>query len=79
MTPGQQKIIERLRQGPLNCKDPEGLAVSMKSLHVQIHKLRALGFRISTTRLARQGVQGSTPGTYVLEGEPTEKETSCSR
>ena len=78
LSPGQSAIIERLRAGPLICKDPEGLASTPDSLNVQMHKLRALGFPVITECLdgsvwkrgGEPGRRGSTGGQYrLIEGE----------
>lgn len=68
LRPGEKKILDRLKKGPLPCADPEGLAKTPASLKVQICRMRAVGFNIETTDPDRKGGKGGRrPGEYVLK------------
>jgi hypothetical protein len=66
-------LLERLRQGPLASEDWPQWAAGRKSLHVRIHALRRLGYRIEATPTRRATRRlPNPPVTYRLLAEPGE-------
>lgn len=67
LRPIQQRILERLRKGPLpSSAFAEVGTVSKGSLKVSICHLRGAGHNIVCERPNGKGTIGRPPGTYVL-------------
>ena len=50
MTPARLRLIERLKQGPLECSAYDGVAPTSSALKGLIFQLRAGGYLIETIR-----------------------------
>ena len=50
LTPARLRLIERLKSGPLECADHNGLAPTKSALKGLVFQLRAGGYRIETVR-----------------------------
>lgn len=59
------RLLVRLREGPLFLADFAEVSASVGALKVSVHKLRAQGFKIRTEGGGKAG-----PGAYFLTGEP---------
>ena len=53
LTPARLRLIERLKSGPLECADYDGLAPTKSALKGLVFQLRAGGYRIETIRKGR--------------------------
>lgn len=48
LTPARARVLDRLKMGPLDCSDIDGLAPSKSALKNYIFQLRAMGYAIET-------------------------------
>ena len=72
-----QNLIQRLREGPLQCADYAQVAKSRQSLKVRVHQLRDEGFVIETHTDGKPGGAGRRPSVYTLLTEPGTRCLTC--